>query len=183
MAALYRYPQEEWKQALATQRPLLQLLSSVEKERCSADLMYTLLMHPGMVLPGNEETVIHRLVSAGFDIILKKYSPDIGRSRMIREAKAFVTTPKLADTYVQRFVFLFMLHKEEELQQLVEQAYVEGKHLWGTNAEARAHFRRFLDQLGRMVQSTLDWPCSELNMVEIVRNMVNAATKCYVTGK
>jgi hypothetical protein len=180
--ALYRYPLDEWRRALATQ-PFVKLFASVEKERCAADLMYTILMHPDQQLPNSQQTLIHRLVSAGFDIISKKYAPDIQQSRMIKEAREFVTDSRLADTYIQRFVFLFMLHKEEELQQLVENAYVEGKHLWGTNVEARAHFRRFLDQLGGMVQNTLDWPCSELNMVEVVQNMVRAAVKCYLTGK
>ena len=179
--ALYKYPMDEWKQALATQ-PFVQLLSTVERDRCAADLMYTLLLHPEQQIGATGGTIIQRLVSAGFDIILKKYAPDIQQSRMIREARAYIVDSGLADTYVQRFVFLFMLHKEEELQELVEQAYVEGgKHLWGTNAEARAHFRRFLIQLAVMVQSTLDWPCSELNILDVVRNMVRAAAKCYLT--
>lgn len=178
--ALYRYPVREWKQALATQ-PFVALLADVERERCAADLMYTVLMHPEQVLlPGNSTSVIHRLVSAGFEIVAKKYAPDIQHSRMLAEARDFLVHSGLADSHVQRFVFLFMLHKEEELQQLVEQAYVEGKHLWGTNQEARAHFRRFLDRLATMVQVTLDWPCSELNMVDVVQNMVRGATKAYL---
>jgi hypothetical protein len=174
------YPADEWKRTLKKQ-PFVQLLSKVEQERCTADLMYTILMHPDQVLGATTTTtVIERLVNAGFDIITKKYAPDLSQSRMIREARAYVTNSRLADTYVQRFVFLFMLHKEEELQQLIESAYVEGKHMWGTNEEARQHFRLFLTHLGAMVQSTLDWPCSELNMVDVVRNLVRGATKCYL---
>lgn len=181
MMSVYRYPVHEWKQALATQ-PFVKLLATVERERCAADLMYTVLMHPDQVLGGafGGSTIILRIVRAGFDIIAKKYAPDIQHSRVVAEACAFVTTSGLADTYIQRFVFLFMLHKEEELQQLVEHAYVEGKHLWGTNEEARAHFRRFLERLAGMVEATLDWPCSELNMVDVVQNMVRGATKAYL---
>lgn len=181
--ALYHYPLDEWKLALSSQ-PFVKLLADVERDRCNSDLMYTILMHPEQIIVQQQQTVIQRLVNAGFDIIMKKYAPDIQHSRMIREARAYITNPQLSDTYVQRFVFLFMLHKEEELQHFIEQAYVEGKHLWGTNLEAKAHFRRFLDQLAIMVQSTLNWPCSELNMVDVVRNMVRAATKAYLmTGK
>lgn len=162
----------------------MQLLSLVEKERCASDLMYTVLMHPDQVIGGaaggGEQTVVHRLVTAGFEIITKKYAPDLQQSRMIREARNFVTNAQLADTYIQRFVFLFMLHREVELQELISQAYVEGKHLWGSNEEARAHFQRFLSHLNSMVQQTLDFPCSELNMVDVVHNMVNAVTKCYL---
>lgn len=182
MLIQYRYPWDEWKQALSTQ-PFVKLLSDVERERCASDLMYTILMHPDQTMGGggNGQTIIHRLLSAGFEIILKKYAPDIHHSRMISEAREFLTGPLgLADTHVQRFVFLFMLHKEEELQQLIEHAYVEGKHLWGTNEEAKRHFQRFLAQLAVMVQTTLDWPCSELNMVDVVRNMVKGATKAYL---
>lgn len=140
-------------------------------------------MHPTLPLPDGQ-TVIQRLVRVSLETLAKKYAPDFEQSRMIREARAFVTHPTLSDASVKTFYFLFMLQREPELQEVIGRAYVEGKHMWGTNDEARAHLKNFLDEhLAGMVQRTLDWPCSTLNIVDVVRNMVHAAAKAYLTCK
>lgn len=179
---MLRYSQAEWRAALATQ-PFTQISAAIERERCAGDLLYAVFQHPETPLP-NGRTVIQHLICVAFETIARKYAPDFEQSRMIREARAYVTHPTLSDVHVKTFYFLFMLQRETELQEVVARAYVEGKHLWGTNEEARAHLKTFLDEhLGGMVQRTLDWPCSVLNIVDVVRNMVRAAAKAYLTGK
>ena len=154
---------------------------ALEEERRAGDLLYATLFHPNFQLkPG--ETIIDRVIQGGLVIISKKYAPDWDRLRLLRDGRAYIIQDKNADSYAKRFYWLCMLHAESELQDLVRAAYVEGRHVWHTNREAHAHFAHFLRHLGTMIQATLQWPCSRVNMVEVMHNFVEAARRYYVTS-
>ena len=161
---------------------------AVEQERCEADLMYEIFMHPSRPIslkdPSTgqvtETTLIDRMLGAGAELIAKKYSPDYGKSRMITDSAAFLQS-KSADPVIKLFNFLFILAKEPEIQKLILSAYVidHPGNLWGANADI--HFESFVKAVDCMVEKTLKWPCNELNIVEVVRNMVHAAKMVYLT--
>lgn len=170
---------DAWNRAvLAVHEPLKNLHHTLEKERCAADLLYATLFHPQSELrPG--EMIIDRVLRGALTVVAKKYAPDWERVRILRDGRAYIFG---ADLYAKRFYWLCMLHSEPELQELVRAAYVEGRHLWHTNQEAHAHFAHFLQHLGTMIRATLQWPCSVMNIVEVMRNFVEAARRYYVTS-
>lgn len=173
---------DAWTRANAVaQGPLVTLYRTLEEERCAADLLYATLFHPNHELrPG--ERIIDRVLQGALAVVAKKYAPDWERVHLLREGRRYVTTGAAADSYAKRFYWLFLLHAEPELQDLVRAAYVEGRHLWHTNREAHAHFAHFLQHLGTMIRSTLQWPCSVVNIGDVVRNFVEAARRYYVTA-
>jgi hypothetical protein len=173
---------DAWKRANeASHAPLATLQHALEEDRCAADLLYATLFHPDRILRSGE-TVIDRVLQGALDMIAKKYAPDWERVRLLRDGRTYALTAGAADSYVKRFYWLCILHSQPELQELVRAAYVEGRHLWHTNREAHAHFTQFLQHLGSMIRSTLQWPCSVINITDVVRNFVEAARRHYVTA-
>lgn len=175
---------DAWTRALSVSHgPLAALYRTLEEERCAGDLLYATLFHPEHELrPG--EMIIDRVLQGALTLIAKKYAPDWERVRLLRDGRAYVSqgVGGGADTYAKRFYWLCILHSEPELQDLVRAAYVEGRHLWHTNQEAHAHFTHFLQHLATMIRSTLQWPCSGVNIADVVRNFVEAARRYYVTA-
>lgn len=144
-------------------------------------MLYAMLMHPTQRMPDGR-TIGQSMLQASFATVAKKYAPDWEQLRMNRDARAWLMAHP--DPHAQRFYFLMILWSEPELQDLVCKTYKEGHHLWGTNEEARRHLRNFVDgTLSVMVKQTLDWPVSELNASDVVKNFVAAATKAYLTGE
>lgn len=173
---------QAWRRALdASQSELQKIHHSVEDERCASDLMYATLWYPNReIKPG--QTLIDRVLEGAFAVIAKKYAPDFGKVDLIRRTRAYLLGPQCHDTYVKRFYWLCQLHAEPELQELVRAAFVEQPgQLWHNKAEAHAHFALFLTHLGTMVQQTLQWPCSVINITDVVVNFVEAARRQYVT--
>jgi hypothetical protein len=177
---------EAWNRAVDASHPTLRTLgTTLEEQRCAGDLLYATLFHPQRELrPG--ETIIDRVLQGALVVITKKYAPDWERLRLLREGRSYIQQQQqgtaAADSYAKRFYWLCMLHAEPELQELVRAAYVEGRHLWRTNREAHAHFALFLQHLGTMIRATLQWPCSVVNITEVVRKFVEAARRYYVTA-
>lgn len=172
---------DAWNRAVDASHPTLRTMTAtLEEQRCAGDLLYATLFHPQRELrPG--EPIIDRVLQGAFAVITKKYAPDWERLRMLREGRLYLQHGA-ADSYAKQFYWLCMLHTESELQELVRAAYVEGHHLWHTNREAHAHFALFLQHLGTMIRATLQWPCSVVNITEVVRKFVEAARRYYVTA-
>ncbi len=184
---MIKYTREELVKILA-EMPYTAQSRAVEQERCDADLLYQLLMHPEHVLTladpntgtKTQMLLIDRILGASLELICKKNSPDYEKSRMIKDARRFIQSSS-ADPTVKLFNFLFVLRKEPEIQALMLKGYVKNSpgNLWGANFDL--HFEEFIKQLDRMTEATLNWPCNELNIVHVVRNFVQAARRYYLT--
>jgi hypothetical protein len=80
---------------------------------------------------------------------------------------------------VKLFHFLFMLHREPEIQEMMRHGYAPGHHpLW--KERANSHLADFLHALEPMIKGTLSWPCSDHNICDVVHNLVGAAKKAYL---
>ncbi len=173
---------------LMAEMPFSKHAKAVERERCEADLLYEILMHPEHMLTLKDpatgaETqmmLIDRILGASLELVSKKNSPDFGKSRMISDATAFLQGPA-ADPTVKLFNFLFILSREQEIQALMLKGYDMDHpgNLWSTNADL--HLSEFVKQIQDMVDRTLKWPCNERNIVDVVRNMVRGARLVYLT--
>jgi hypothetical protein len=162
---------------------------AVEQERCEADLLYEILFHPNHVLTlkdpatGQETkmTLIDRMLSAGYELMAKKYSPDYGKSRMIADSKTMYMQTPAADPTIKLFNFLFILAKETEIQALVLKGYVVNHpgNLWGANADL--HFADYVKAVQGMVDKTLLWRYNMLDNAHVIRSMVYFAKVAYVT--
>lgn len=173
---------DDWNRAVHASHSAFQTIATrLEEQRCAGDLLYATLFHPQRELrPG--ESIIDCVLQGAFVVINKKYAPDWEQQRILREGRSYIQQGAAADSYAKRFYWLCMLHAEPELQELVCAAYVEGRHLWHTNREAHAHFALFLQHLGTMIRATLQWPCSVVNITEVVHKFVEAARRYYVTA-
>jgi len=152
----------------------------IHERRCDADLLYALLMSPTreIKVDGQQMLLVDRILSAFFVIISKKNAPSFEDSRRIREARAFLTS-EMADTDLKIFNVLMMLNREPELQDIVRSGFdmKSAYNLWGD--ECIYHFDAFLAHLNGMVEATLNWNYNETNIVDVVRNFVQAARLHY----
>jgi len=160
--------------------PYGQQAALVEEERCRGDLMYAILNQPDRILHQTKERLIDRMLDIAFDLVSKKNSPEFEKSRMVRESLAFLKL-ECADSNIKLFNFLFVLCKETEIQDMVRDGYDldHPGNMWGR--QAPDHFDDFIKALAPMIQTTLDWPCSEINIKSIVTNFVQTTIKKYVT--
>lgn len=164
-----------------TRRDLEKMLSAtqfarvsrlVEDDCCKADLLYSLFMRPSVHL----DFVLEQCHA----IVLKKNQPDMARPRIIHDTWNLLV--KAGNYHVKLFYFLFMLHHEPEVQEMIRRGYLPPPHpgnLWGDRAHT--HLADFLLRLETMVAATLTWPCSEHNMRDVVHNFVHSARSAYLT--
>jgi hypothetical protein len=146
----------------------------IHEERCRDDVMYALLH--------NVEPDISDFLEECLNLIVKKNSPDLEHSIMFREARKFLSSD--ASVGGRLFFLLFIINKEPEVQDLLRRRAAASEslpgNLWG--AHAVQHLDDFLQQhLSKMVEATLNWPCSTRNIVDVVRNFSNAARSTYLT--
>jgi hypothetical protein len=146
------------------------LAAATEDEWCEADLMYSLLTRPSIHL--------NRVLAQCHAMMEIKNAPDIQRSSIARDSWALLM--RAGNWEVKLFYFLFMLHREPEVQEMMRRGYLlehPGNERWG--ARAVSHFADFLVALEPMIKATLHWPCSDANICEVVHNLVNAARLAY----
>jgi hypothetical protein len=147
--------------------------AALEDEWCESDLLYSLLTRPSLHL----DRILHQCRA----MLLVKNAPDMQRSRVINQCWELMM--RAGNTEVKLFHFLFILHREPEVQEVIRRGYLvehPGSQRWG-GARAIAHFADFLIALEAMIKPTLNWPCSDANICDVVHNMVNAARLAYLT--
>lgn len=166
-----RYKRHELE-TLLKETAFAKLAAQVERERCEADLLYCLLMKPS-------EELLNRVLRQCHEMVLKKNAPDMDNSRIIRES--WDVLMRAGNTHVKLFRFLFMLNHEPEIQEMMRHGYILNHpgNLWGERAHS--HLADFLLSLEKMVKDTLNWPCSDANILDVVHNMVNGARLAYMT--
>jgi hypothetical protein len=160
---------------MATQSEYARLAAATEEQWCQADLLYRLLMRP-LATPG----LLDRVLQQCRTMVLLKNAPDMERSRIIRDGWDLMM--QVGNAEVKLFYFLFMLHREPEVQEMMRRGYLldhPGNERWG--ARAHSHLADFLVALDPMIRATLSWPCSDANICDVVHNMVNAARLAYLT--
>ncbi len=158
-------------EALAARDEYCAIAASLHRERCQRDLLYALFEDP----EGNER-VLDRVLAACEKLVMKKYAPDISRSRPIADAWQYVLGP-LADVHVKLYTFLFVLHREQEVQRVVLDSYDDNE----SDVEGA---RQFIDViLPGIIRPTLNWPSSPTNIEGNVAghaSMTHAARKRYL---
>ncbi len=155
----------------------------IEDVRCKADLMYALLHRP--------ETVVDRLMEGIQEIVKKKYSPDISKSRMFLDADQILRTNTRIDLRIKVFWILLALRAEEEVREVFkagiknefgkqhneEQQQNNSSGLW---KDPIAHFDHFIDVFTPMIDSTMKQAFGEPNIVDIVHAVVTCTEKMYL---
>jgi hypothetical protein len=165
------YKRVQLEQMLATTK-FRTASAQVENDCCKGDLLFSLLMRPSEHL----DFVLEQCHA----IVLKKNAPDMSRPRIITDTWALLI--RAGNYHVKLFNFLFMLHHEPEVQEMIRRGYLPPPHpgnLWGNHAHT--HLADFLLRLKSMVAATLTWPCSEHNISDVVHNFVHAAQSAYLT--
>jgi hypothetical protein len=167
--------------------PYTNQAKAVEQERCEADLLYELFMHPDHMLtlkdPSTgavtEMKLIDRILGVCIELVAKKNSPDYGKMRMITDNLAFLRSPA-ADSTVKLFNFLFFLQKEPEIRAMMLKGYHVNHpgNLWGQGFEL--HFDDFMKRLDIMTEGTLNNPINPVEVVLCVRNLVQHTRKTYL---
>jgi len=155
-------------EALAVQSGQDKWSRLTEDEWCRTDLLYSLLMRPSVHLD--------RVLAQCRALIFIKNEPDMQHSRIITESWDLLM--RAGNWHVKLFYFLFMLHREPEIQEMMRQGYIINGCMWGERAHS--HFADFLHALEPMIKGTLSWPCSDANICDVVHNMVGAARKVYL---
>jgi hypothetical protein len=163
------FPRAELE-TIATQSGYAKAAASTEDEWCASDLLYSLLMRPSVHLD--------KVLAQCHALVLIKNEPDMQRSRIITDTWDLLL--RAGNMQVKLFHFLFMLHREPEIQEMMRKGYAEGDNhpLW--KDRAHSHLADFLHALEPMIKGTLSWPCSDHNIVDVVHNLVGAARRAYL---
>lgn len=141
-----------------------------EDALCRADLLYALLSRPDAE---RTREVLGRVLK----LLERKNGATLQHSRVWTDGRAFLESD--ADGDVRVFCFLMMLQREPELQLLVRRAYRPG-NLWGSVEAAQERLDGFLEHLQGMAHQVLHWPVTEPNVVQTVRDFVDAAQREYM---
>jgi hypothetical protein len=141
---------------------------ALHTERLALDILYALFCSSA-----EDSALLLRVLLACFELTTKKYAPNLAGSRMIREARAHLLSPA-AGVDIRLFQLMFFLQHEEELQHMILATYV--------TPESKDAARAFLTTaLKDIIEPTLNWPWSRLNIAGGVDAMVHAARKAYLT--
>lgn len=143
------------------------LACSLHNDRIEHDLLYALFCSR------RDCPLLARVLNACFELANKRYAPNMAASRIISDGRAYVMSER-ACVDIKLFQLLFFLQKEEELQQMVLESY--------TTPEAKSSALAFMTvALLKITESTLNWSWSHVTIADMVREMVHAARKCYLT--
>lgn len=152
--------------------PFVSQAALIDQERCLADLMYRILVRP-------QDAIVKQVLDSCFQLIEKKNSPDLNKSRMYREANEYVMS-EMADAKVRLFYLLFIVAKESEVQDLFAQG-IQVKHpgnLFGN--EAIPHLYEYFKILHDMCDKTLNFNYNPVNILVIVDKYLEEAKRMYV---
>ncbi len=152
----------------------------IEDVRCKADLMYALLHRP--------ETVVDRLMEGIQEIVKKKYSPDISKSRMFLDADHILRTNTRIDLRIKVFWILLALRAEEEVREVFKagikkDAFEDDRTEFNSSGlwkDPIAHFDHFIDVFTPMIDATMKQAFGEPNIVDIVHAVVTCTEKMYL---
>ncbi len=144
----------------------------IENERCAADLMYAMFKRPSTVMP--------KLLAGLIEVIKKKNSPDLGQSRMFREAVNFLTVHPHASDRIKVFNVLLILNREPEAVEVFKAGYIADHkgNLFGKTYAT--HLDVFLFHLRALVHNTFTFPFGEPNVVDVVHKFVAYAEQIYL---
>lgn len=150
--------------------PFAKQAAATEDAWCESDLLYSLLMRPSLHLD--------RVLGQCREMLVIKNAPDMKRSRAI--TATYELLMESGNQHVKLFYFLFILHHEPEVQEMMRHGYTPlvGHPLWGERAHS--HLADFLHALEPMVKGTNSWPCSDANICDVVHNFVGAARRAYL---
>jgi hypothetical protein len=144
----------------------------IEDERCESDLMYRLFKQSNETI----DTLLRGLV----ELIEKKNAPDLGDSRMHRDAMAFLFKHPRVDAKVKLFYILLIVAREPEAQRVIEAGYDTNKNIWGNEWQKKmsVFFKHLEEHVTRMYNS----PFGETNIEQVINDFVNAAELLYLSN-
>ena len=163
----------ETLQKMAEKKGFAQCNKQIEDARCEADLMYAIFKRPDTVLP----TLLPGLV----EIIKKKNSPDLEKSRMFRDAMEFLLKNPNADSRLRIFFTLWIINREQEAKDIIRKAYLveHPGNLWET--KCHTHFDRFTHHLAELCKCVQIESFGAGNIIKVIRTTVLCAEQLYLT--
>jgi hypothetical protein len=148
-------------------------VKKLEDERCETDLMYRLFKRP--------ETIVDTLLPGLVELIEKKNAPDLGDSRMHRDAMSFLFKHPRVDAKIKLFYILLIVAREPEAQTVIRAGYDKSNNsLWGDQWEKRAN--AFFKHLGEHVIRMYGAPFGETNIEERIGEFLIGAELLYVSN-
>lgn len=135
----------------------------IHQEKCSEDLLYSLLFEPSLHL----KVVLENFIK----VVEKKNEPKFGQSELLALWKESITQP-YADEFVRQYAFLFMLGRTPDLQQFLRQKIPEHK---------QDTYGKFIAHLQEMIKKVIPWPVRTHNATKTVREFVFEAAQFYRT--
>ena len=168
---------EEWKKRQETL-----CVVDVHERRCEADPIYQLLLFPDNPLEmENHETVkfVDRLISGIKPMLEKKYGDAFKNDSIIQTMFQQLEAP-YCNSDIKVFFLLFIIKWESEVCQVVRELYTDENPLFGSKAlDQYNHILRLLD---RWIKETQNFPYSQFNIVQLVKNFLDVTTLEYIMG-
>ena len=136
-----------------------------ENEKCANDILYCLFRRP--------QTIAPFLVDKLHQLALKKNAPDLGQSRIFRDAMDFLINNKRASYKILTFQILLFICREEEAQAIIQELN-QGKQQIG-------HLNTFVIEFSKYIDEVFKMSFGEGNMLWIVNNFVITAELMYMS--
>jgi len=135
----------------------------LETQRCEGDILYCLFRRP--------KTVAKLLLNKFHELALKKNSPDLGQSRMFRDAMSFLIDNPRASMKIIIFQILLFICREEEAQATILEY----------NKAPMGHLEKFVSEFSNYISDVFKMPFGEGNVIFIVNRFVQVAETMYLT--
>lgn len=143
--------------------PFAHVALQVFKERCSQDLLYSLLFDP--------ETNLKLVLESSIKAFEKKNEPKFAQSELLALWKTEMLKD-YADNHVRTYAFLHLLARTPELQKFIKSKVPQ---------EKQDTFDKFMENLHMMIKRVLPWPVRVTNAKTIVQDFCFEASKFYKT--
>lgn len=136
-----------------------------ENEKCANDILYCLFRRP--------QTIAPFLVDKLHQLALKKNAPDLGQSRIFRDAMDFLLNNKRVSYKILTFQILLFICREEEAQAIIQELNQDKQQI--------GHLNTFVIEFGKYIDEVFKMSFGEGNMLWIINNFVITAELMYMS--
>jgi hypothetical protein len=145
---------------------------TLEQERCQADILYELFMHP-------TPAMVDPLLTTCLDMVTKRY--ELAPSRMWSAARNTTLQLMSMDMDLKVFRILFALAWMPEVKKLIIKACAPTSLLWSTPQQAEQHVDALVTHLKMRFDEMLSGNMSEVSLPHQVPDVVCEARRLYLT--
>ena len=157
---------------------------TLHEARCETDPIYQLLVFPDAPLELETKettTFVDRIISGIKPMLEKKYGEALKKDAIIATMFKQLEAP-YCDSDIKVFFLLFIIKWEPDVSQVIRELYdVDEKgSLFGQKGPEQ--YNVLLRLLDKWIKDTQNFPYSQFNIVQLVKNFLDAATLEYIMG-